>query len=315
MAPHIAAARDLRQQHLRPFDQRAGAGLSGRVAPALLRHALLQSAALHAPGRADRRSELPSRSSSTSSKLSSSRRWARASCAPRTRRISSPTASACSRCWRRWCTRERFGLGFDVVDALTGPAIGRARSATYRTCDVVGLDTMAHVIRTMHETLPDDPWHRVLPAARVAAGAHRQGRARAENEGRLLPEGRQGDPGARSGFASVSAGAGRDRAGGGRDPGLEGARRAVGAAARACASAGAVPVGDLSRPVSLLRLSPGHDRGQRARRRFRAPLGLRLEAGTVRNLAGGRLAAGGELDCRGHRRRQGARQPSRCPPG
>jgi 3-hydroxyacyl-CoA dehydrogenase len=54
---------------------------------------------------------------------------------------------------------ERFGLGFDIVDALTGPAIGRARSATYRTSDVVGLDTMAHVIRTMDEALPDDPWH------------------------------------------------------------------------------------------------------------------------------------------------------------
>src|SRR5438105_4515475 len=55
---------------------------------------------------------------------------------------------------------KAFGLGFDVVDALTGPAIGRAKSATYRTADVVGLDTMAHVIRTMDETLPDDPWHR-----------------------------------------------------------------------------------------------------------------------------------------------------------
>src|SRR5207244_2346232 len=59
---------------------------------------------------------------------------------------------------------ERLGLGFDVVDALTGPAIGRARSATYRTSDVVGLDTMAHVIRTMDETLPDDPWHKYYQA-------------------------------------------------------------------------------------------------------------------------------------------------------
>src|SRR5438876_9151817 len=59
---------------------------------------------------------------------------------------------------------ERFGLGFDVVDALTGPAIGRARSATYRTSDVVGLDTMAHVIRTMDEALPDDPWHKYYRA-------------------------------------------------------------------------------------------------------------------------------------------------------
>ncbi len=53
-----------------------------------------------------------------------------------------------------------FGLGFDTVDALTGPAIGRPKSATYRTADVVGLDTMAHVIRTMTDQLPDDPWHR-----------------------------------------------------------------------------------------------------------------------------------------------------------
>jgi len=54
---------------------------------------------------------------------------------------------------------EQFGLGFDTVDALTGPAIGRPKSATYRTADVVGLDTMAHVIKTMGDTLPDDPWH------------------------------------------------------------------------------------------------------------------------------------------------------------
>lgn len=51
-------------------------------------------------------------------------------------------------------------LGFDEVDALTGPLIGRPKSATYRTSDVVGLDTMAHVIRTMADTLPDDPWHK-----------------------------------------------------------------------------------------------------------------------------------------------------------
>ncbi|MGY0559533.1 3-hydroxyacyl-CoA dehydrogenase/enoyl-CoA hydratase family protein [Luteimonas sp. A277] len=54
---------------------------------------------------------------------------------------------------------HEFGLGFDEVDAITGPLIGRPKSATYRTSDVVGLDTMAHVIGTMADTLPDDPWH------------------------------------------------------------------------------------------------------------------------------------------------------------
>ncbi len=54
---------------------------------------------------------------------------------------------------------QAFGLGFDEVDALTGPLLGRPKSATYRTADVVGLDTMAHVIKTMADTLPEDPWH------------------------------------------------------------------------------------------------------------------------------------------------------------
>jgi 3-hydroxyacyl-CoA dehydrogenase len=59
---------------------------------------------------------------------------------------------------------EQFKLGFDTVDALTGPALGRPKSATYRTADVVGLDTMAHVIKTMADTLPEDPWHQYFKA-------------------------------------------------------------------------------------------------------------------------------------------------------
>ncbi|MFC5743317.1 3-hydroxyacyl-CoA dehydrogenase/enoyl-CoA hydratase family protein [Dyella tabacisoli] len=59
---------------------------------------------------------------------------------------------------------EQFKLGFDTVDALTGPAVGRPKSATYRTADVVGLDTMAHVIKTMADTLADDPWHEYFKA-------------------------------------------------------------------------------------------------------------------------------------------------------
>ncbi|PSJ18945.1 3-hydroxyacyl-CoA dehydrogenase/enoyl-CoA hydratase family protein [Nitrosomonas supralitoralis] len=55
---------------------------------------------------------------------------------------------------------REFNFGFDQVDALTGSLIGRPKSATFRTADVVGLDTLAHVINTMRDTLPDDPWHR-----------------------------------------------------------------------------------------------------------------------------------------------------------
>lgn len=58
-----------------------------------------------------------------------------------------------------------LNLGFDEVDALTGPLIGRPKSATFRTMDVVGLDTMAQVVKTMWDKLKDDPWHElfVLP--------------------------------------------------------------------------------------------------------------------------------------------------------
>jgi 3-hydroxyacyl-CoA dehydrogenase len=59
---------------------------------------------------------------------------------------------------------QKFGLGFDEVDALTGSLIGRPKSATYRTADVVGLDTLAHVVNTMKETLPEDPWHKYYDA-------------------------------------------------------------------------------------------------------------------------------------------------------
>ena len=64
---------------------------------------------------------------------------------------------------------SRFGLQFGVVDALTGPLIGRPKSATFRTADVVGLDILAHVIETMRDTLPHDPWHKYF----VVPGWHK----------------------------------------------------------------------------------------------------------------------------------------------
>jgi 3-hydroxyacyl-CoA dehydrogenase len=56
---------------------------------------------------------------------------------------------------------EKFGLSVDVVDDLTGKKLGRASSGTFRTADVVGLDTMAHVIRTLQDTLSaeTDPFY------------------------------------------------------------------------------------------------------------------------------------------------------------
>ncbi|HZW74391.1 MAG TPA: 3-hydroxyacyl-CoA dehydrogenase family protein, partial [Caldimonas sp.] len=48
---------------------------------------------------------------------------------------------------------ETYGLTVDVVDDLTGKKLGRASSGTFRTADVVGLDTMAHVIKTLQDNL------------------------------------------------------------------------------------------------------------------------------------------------------------------
>lgn len=49
-----------------------------------------------------------------------------------------------------------MGLTVEEVDRLTGPAMGRPKSATFRTCDVVGLDTLVHVANGVRENCPDD---------------------------------------------------------------------------------------------------------------------------------------------------------------
>ncbi|MGZ3238523.1 MAG: 3-hydroxyacyl-CoA dehydrogenase family protein, partial [Burkholderiaceae bacterium] len=54
---------------------------------------------------------------------------------------------------------EKYGLSYDVVDDLTGAKLGRAKSGTFRTADVVGLDTMGHVMKTMQDQLKDDPFY------------------------------------------------------------------------------------------------------------------------------------------------------------
>ncbi|WP_288841955.1 3-hydroxyacyl-CoA dehydrogenase/enoyl-CoA hydratase family protein [uncultured Deefgea sp.] len=71
---------------------------------------------------------------------------------------------------------KNFGIRFDVVDDLTGPRLGRPKSATFRTADVVGLDTFAHVVKTMTDTLQADPWHGLFKSPEwleqlIAAGA------------------------------------------------------------------------------------------------------------------------------------------------
>ncbi len=54
---------------------------------------------------------------------------------------------------------EQLDLTVEEVDKLTGPVIGRPKSATFRTADLVGLDTLAHVATGLYEGVPNDEAH------------------------------------------------------------------------------------------------------------------------------------------------------------
>ncbi len=53
-------------------------------------------------------------------------------------------------------TVKEMGLKIEEVDKLTGPILGRPKSATFRTCDVVGLDTLVHVANGVKDNCPND---------------------------------------------------------------------------------------------------------------------------------------------------------------
>ncbi len=71
---------------------------------------------------------------------------------------------------------QRAGLGIDAIDAICGEALGRPKSAIFRTADVVGLDTFGHVAANCYDNLNDDPERDVFALPEVvrrlvAAGA------------------------------------------------------------------------------------------------------------------------------------------------
>ena len=57
---------------------------------------------------------------------------------------------------------KEMGLTVEEVDKLTGPVIGRPKSATFRTVDVVGLDTLVHVANGLYENVPNDEMHHLF---------------------------------------------------------------------------------------------------------------------------------------------------------
>ncbi|MFY8186629.1 MAG: 3-hydroxyacyl-CoA dehydrogenase NAD-binding domain-containing protein [Flavobacterium sp.] len=57
---------------------------------------------------------------------------------------------------------NELGLTIEEVDKLTGPVIGRPKSATFRTVDVVGLDTLVHVAKGIYDNCPEDEAHHLF---------------------------------------------------------------------------------------------------------------------------------------------------------
>ena len=158
----------------------------------VLRHPLLQPAALHAAGRAD-----PT-AATDAALLDGLEAWlttapGQGSCVPRTRPTSSPTASACSRS-SPCCTTPPASGWPSTRWTLTGPRIGRPKSATFRTA---GRGRPGHPgarsapCRRPARTTPGQAHFRT----RVAAGADRPGRS-GRRPRRHLPQAGREDPGA-----------------------------------------------------------------------------------------------------------------------
>ncbi len=54
-------------------------------------------------------------------------------------------------------TMMELGLRIDEIDAIAGPSLGRPKSAAFRTADLVGLDTISHILSGVYEFCPNDP--------------------------------------------------------------------------------------------------------------------------------------------------------------
>jgi hypothetical protein len=103
-------------------------------------------------------------------------------------------------------TEGRFTI--EEIDQLTGTLIGHPRSATFRTADVVGLDTLQHVAENLYGAIPDDESREAFRSAGRPPAPGRGGPTWPEDARGLLQEGRQGHPLGRSGVARVHASGG-----------------------------------------------------------------------------------------------------------
>ncbi len=72
-------------------------------------------------------------------------------------------------------TIQDMGLTVGEVDRMTGPLIGRAKSATFRTMDVVGLDTTVNVANNLYAGLPNDESKEAFVLPNIVKTVHENG--------------------------------------------------------------------------------------------------------------------------------------------
>ena len=64
---------------------------------------------------------------------------------------------------------QQEGFSIEEIDALTGPAMGLPKSATFRTLDLVGLDVLVHVVKNLAQSLPHDEQHELFEVPEFVA--------------------------------------------------------------------------------------------------------------------------------------------------
>ncbi len=173
-------------EHVRHPDRGAGRRTQRRLPAPLARHALLQSAALSAAARdhpdAGHRSRRGRAHLLVCRSSSRQRRGRRAG----TRRTSSPTTSACSASSRRCARSKAVDYTIEEIDAITGPALGRPQSATFRTMDIAGIDVLGHVAQNLTERLPDAADREAFALPPLVAGSDRTRLGRREGRPGVL---------------------------------------------------------------------------------------------------------------------------------
>ncbi|MDX1439220.1 MAG: 3-hydroxyacyl-CoA dehydrogenase NAD-binding domain-containing protein, partial [Rubricoccaceae bacterium] len=84
------------------------------------------------------------------------------------------------------------GYSIEEIDALTGTLIGHPKSATFRTADVVGLDTLVHVTKNLYDGVPDDESRDMFKVPEVLAKLVESGRLGAKSKAGFYKKGKDG---------------------------------------------------------------------------------------------------------------------------